>query len=210
MNTCDVAIIGSGPYGLSLAAHLKARGVNFRIFGNPMEFWLQHMPKGMYLKSEGFASSLYDPGSTFTLKTFCKERGLPYADLGTPVSLEIFSAYGLEFQKQFVPELERQTVVSLKRASQEFELALNSGETLWARRVVIAVGLTYFEYTPAKLASLPKEYVSHSSKHSTVDEFRGLSDEVNPSPPAGGAPAAEEMVFVSPPPAPFPRIFPGL
>ena len=46
---CDVAIIGAGPYGLSLAAHLKAAGVDFRIFGSPMEFWLQHMPKGMHL-----------------------------------------------------------------------------------------------------------------------------------------------------------------
>ncbi len=173
MNTCDVAIIGAGPYGLSLAAHLGARGVNFRIFGNPMEFWLKHMPKGMYLKSEGFASSLYDPGSTFTLKTYCKERGLPYADLGTPVSLEIFSAYGLEFQKRFVPQLERQSVVSLKRTGGRFELGLNSGKTLQARRVVIAVGLTYFEYMPTELASLPGEFVSHSSKQTTVDHFRG-------------------------------------
>ena len=30
MNKCDVAIIGAGPYGLSLAAHLRAAGVNFR------------------------------------------------------------------------------------------------------------------------------------------------------------------------------------
>ena len=77
MNNCDVAIVGAGPYGLSLAAHLKAAGVDFRIFGTPMEFWLNHMPKGMHLKSEGFASSLYDSGSKFTLEAYCKERGLP-------------------------------------------------------------------------------------------------------------------------------------
>jgi cation diffusion facilitator CzcD-associated flavoprotein CzcO len=57
----DVAIIGAGPYGLSLAAHLRARGVNFRIFGKPMDTWNAHMPKGMTLKSEGFASSLSSP-----------------------------------------------------------------------------------------------------------------------------------------------------
>jgi cation diffusion facilitator CzcD-associated flavoprotein CzcO len=62
MNTSDVAIIGAGPYGLSVAAHLKVRNVDFRIFGSPMEFWLKSMPEGMHLKSEGFASSLYDPG----------------------------------------------------------------------------------------------------------------------------------------------------
>src|ERR1700742_3833268 len=50
---CDVAIIGAGPYGLSLAAHLAAAGVNFRIFGRPMGLWREHMPQNMMLKSNG-------------------------------------------------------------------------------------------------------------------------------------------------------------
>src|SRR5580658_2904626 len=75
----DVAIIGAGPYGLSIAAHLRARGVDLRIFGNPMQTWLTQMPKGMRLKSEGFASSLDNPGSTFTLAVYCQEKGIPYS-----------------------------------------------------------------------------------------------------------------------------------
>jgi hypothetical protein len=81
-----------------------------------MEFWLKHMPKGMHLKSEGFASFLYDPGSTFTLEAYCKERGLPYAHIGTPVPLEVFSAYGIEFQKRFLPELEHQKVTLVQHS----------------------------------------------------------------------------------------------
>jgi FAD-dependent urate hydroxylase len=54
----DVAIPGAGPYGLSLAAYLKANRVSFRIFGTPMGFWRAHMPKGMWLKSDGFASNI--------------------------------------------------------------------------------------------------------------------------------------------------------
>jgi cation diffusion facilitator CzcD-associated flavoprotein CzcO len=42
---CEVAIIGTGPYGLSLAAHLAATNIRFRIFGQPMAFWRQHIPK---------------------------------------------------------------------------------------------------------------------------------------------------------------------
>ena len=120
MNSCDVAIVGAGPYGLSTAAHLKAAGVNFRIFGSPMEFWLKHMPTGMHLKSEGFASSLYDPDSSFTLKAYCAERGLKYADIGNPVPLDVFAAYGIEFQKRFVPELEYRRVTSVQRAPSGF------------------------------------------------------------------------------------------
>jgi cation diffusion facilitator CzcD-associated flavoprotein CzcO len=62
-----VAFIGAWPYGLSIAPHLKARAIPFRIFGNAMHTWLAHMPKGMRLISEGFASWLYDPDSKFTL-----------------------------------------------------------------------------------------------------------------------------------------------
>jgi thioredoxin reductase len=170
---CDVAIIGAGPYGLSAAAHLKAAGVDFRIIGRPMEFWLKHMPKGMHLKSEGFASSLYDPGSMFALKDYCKENKLPYSDLGLPVPLEQFTSYGLEFQKRYAPDVITQKVTSLQRSGDGYRITLDNGDLIEARRVVIAVGLTYFEYLPAELASLPREAVTHSAAHSVLDQFKG-------------------------------------
>ena len=86
----NVAIVGAGPYGLSLAAHLKSRNVDFQIFGEPMQFWRDHMPKGMQLKSDGFASNLYDPKSTYTLRHHCQEQGLKYTDTMLPVKLDTF------------------------------------------------------------------------------------------------------------------------
>ena len=130
MKPSDVAIIGAGPYGLSIAAHLRARNVDFRIFGSPMHTWRAHMPKGMRLKSEGFASSLYDPDSAFTLEAYCKEKGLPYADTALPVPLETFTAYGLEFQKRFVPDLEDKLVVSLRRTGDGYQVALKMARWL--------------------------------------------------------------------------------
>jgi cation diffusion facilitator CzcD-associated flavoprotein CzcO len=106
MNVIDVAIIGAGPYGLSLAAHLRKRGVEHRIFGRPMQMWQERMPKGMCLKSDGFASSLYDPDDSFTLAHFCRETGLPYQHSGLPIPLETFLSYGLAFQQRLVPQLE--------------------------------------------------------------------------------------------------------
>ncbi len=173
MTGCDVAIIGAGPYGLSIAAHLRARGVDFRIFGSPMHTWLTQMPKGMRLKSEGFASSLYDPDSTFTLAAYCKEQGLPYADIGLQVPLETFAAYGLGFQKRFVPELENKLVVSVHRSCAGFQVRLGDGEVVTARKVVAAVGISHFGYVPPILAALPEKFVTHSSKHSTLDHFKG-------------------------------------
>ena len=90
----QAVIVGAGPYGLSIAAHIKAAGLRFRIFGTPMSTWREQMPKGMYLKSDGFASSLSDPASSFTMKHYCQQLGLAYHDTRIPVPLETFTAYG--------------------------------------------------------------------------------------------------------------------
>ncbi|HEX3627760.1 MAG TPA: NAD(P)-binding domain-containing protein [Verrucomicrobiae bacterium] len=173
MNPIDVAVIGAGPYGLSIAAYLRAANVNFRIFGSPMRTWCAEMPRGMKLKSDGIASSLYDPESELTLEAYCKKNGLPYAHVGIPVPLETFIAYGLEFQKRFVPQLEDKRVVSLKQAPGGYQLRLDDGETLVARRVIVAVGLSYYPYIPPIFSGLPETHVTHSSKHNTLDSFKG-------------------------------------
>jgi thioredoxin reductase len=169
----DVAIIGAGPYGLSVAAHLRAEGVEHRIVGDPMQFWLGHMPRGMLLKSDGFASSLYDPKAEFTLRRYCAERRIGYADLGTPVRVEDFCAYGLAFQRRFAPHLENKRVTSLERNRSGFTLQLSDGTSFAAQRVVIATGLSSFEYMPPQLASLPGDLLSHSSAHVDLEQFKG-------------------------------------
>src|SRR5271166_5164069 len=151
----DTAIIGAGPYGLSIAAHFRRSGIDFRIFGRPMESWTKHMPKGMMLKSDGFASNIYDPGADYTLKKFCADRDIKYADTGIPVRLDTFSTYGLAFQERMVPELEDKLVVALDAAPDGYLLQLDTGESLIVRRVVLAIGITHFEYTPENLAHLP-------------------------------------------------------
>ncbi len=169
----DSVIVGAGPYGLSIAAHLKAHGIDFRIVGSPMHTWLTQMPEGMRLKSEGFASSLDDPESALTLAQYCKQRGIPYADSGLPVTLETFASYGLEFQKRFVPELEDKRVDSLERCPGGFRICLADGETLTARKVIDAVGITHFKHIPPVFSGLPEDLVTHSSAHRTLNHFKG-------------------------------------
>jgi len=169
----STAIIGAGPYGLSVAAHLRRSGVPFRVFGRLMDSWAAHMPKGMMLKSDGFASNIYDPESAFTLGQFCSEKGIEYADSGTPVRLETFTAYGLAFRDRMVPELDDKLVVSVDRWGDGFQLQLEDGERLHARSVVLAVGITHFDYVPENLMHLPAQFLSHSARHHEVEPFRG-------------------------------------
>ena len=169
----DIAIVGAGPYGLSIAAHLRSANVDHRIIGFPMKLWAEQMPKGMLLKSDGFGSNLYDPGSSFTLRSFCEEQGIEYADVGIPVHLETFCAYGMEFQRRFIPNVQSNALVSLRQASKGFLLQLDNGESFTARNVVIATGLSNFQHIPEELALLPSELVSHSSQHTNLERFKG-------------------------------------
>jgi len=171
----NTAIIGAGPYGLSLAAHFREQGIPFRIFGRPMDSWLAHMPKGMMLKSDGFASNISDPGGELTLEKFCAERGIEYAHTGIPVRLETFVQYGLTFQERMVPELEDKVIVKIERSADGYLLQLEDGERFKVRDVVLAVGITHYEHVPEAFAHLPAEFLSHSARHHDVEQFRGRS-----------------------------------
>ena len=168
-----IAIIGAGPYGLSIAAHLAAQGIEACVFGQPMASWRDGMPRGMRLKSEGFASALSDPGRTYTLKQFCAERGVPYADLDQPVAVETFTAYGEAFQKLFVPQLDSRRVARVANAAHGFTLTLDDGATVEARRVIVATGVAPFKHVPAVLAGLSAARLTHTSEHADYASFAG-------------------------------------
>jgi cation diffusion facilitator CzcD-associated flavoprotein CzcO len=138
-----------------------------------MYTWINQMPQGMRLKSEGFASSLYDPEGNLTLERYCSQEGIPYADIGLPVKLDTFASYGMAFQKRFVPELEEKTVTALSKSAEGFELSLNTGENLSAKQVIVAAGITHFGYIPPAFSGLPKEFLTHSAQYGVLDQFRG-------------------------------------
>jgi len=169
----DVVILGAGPYGLSIAAHLNRLRVRYRIFGRPMENWRTRMPKGMLLKSDGFASSLYDPDNAFTLRHYCAEIGQEYADVGIPVPVEIFTNYGIEFQKRLVPNLETAEITRIESAPEGFAVTTETGEEVLGRSVIVAAGITHFAWLPPELASLPREFVTHSSAYGDLARFKG-------------------------------------
>ncbi len=169
----DVVVVGAGPYGLSIAAHLTAWNVDHAVFGEPMGYWRLCMPRGMTLKSEGMASSLYDPNRLFSLQQYCSEAGIRYAPWGVPVSLQDFVSYGLAFQKACVPNVYAAPVATISKTSTQFRVELVDGSSLSARAVVVAVGLTYFSYIPDELRRLPAELLTHSSEHHSLEFFKG-------------------------------------
>ncbi|MFD2058407.1 NAD(P)-binding domain-containing protein [Mesorhizobium calcicola] len=168
-----MTVIGAGPYGLSVAAHLRGLGVDYRIIGRPMESWKSKMPKGMLLKSAGFASNLSDPEQAFTLRQFCIEHGSPYEHLDLPIPLETFAAYGVAFQKSCVPDVEDEELVSLIPVPEGFDLRMKSGLSFRTHKVVIATGLTHFRHVPELFSQLPSDRLSHAADVHDLERFQG-------------------------------------
>jgi thioredoxin reductase len=174
-DTADVAIVGAGPYGLSLAAHLRARKVSFRQFGLPMQLWRTAMPSGMFLKSQGFASNLSSPDGQHTLEAFCRQAGRPYASCGLPVPLSTFVAYGEWFRRELLPDLEPTLVTEVVPKDGHYEVSLANGDRAQAGKVVVATGVEHFAFVPDQLAELPPSACTHSSAHANLGTFRGQS-----------------------------------
>ena len=71
-----MAIVGAGPYGLSAATYLQQlKGLDVRLFGEPMSFWDRHMPEGMQLRSPWAGSHIADPGNRLTLDVYRRVNG---------------------------------------------------------------------------------------------------------------------------------------
>jgi thioredoxin reductase len=164
----DVAIIGAGPYGLSLAAHLRARGVRYRIFGDPMRFW-RDMPVGVNLKSLAFATNIYVPERGHEFPQWCLKHGLEDFE---PCTMQSFAAYGWEMQKRFVADLEEVFVTGVSRRNGGFEVTLASGERFDAAKVVSCTGLSGLSYTPPLLQELGADRMRHTFDISDYGEFR--------------------------------------
>jgi FAD-dependent urate hydroxylase len=165
----DVAIIGAGPYGLSLAAHLRARGVKYRIFGEAMRFWL-NMPVGVNLKSLAFATNIYVPKRGYSFPDWCRQHGLEDFE---PCTMQSFSAYGLEIQKRFVPDVEQVLATNVSLRAGGFEVALSSGERLRSRKVVVCTGLSGLARIPDVLRELGPDRMRHTFEISDYSEFQG-------------------------------------
>lgn len=171
-------VVGAGPYGLAVAAHLLGLGVNVRVFGDPMDAWRHNMPKGMYLKSEPSASSLSAPRAGFRLEDYCRTIGVTPLREDQAVPIDLFVRYGRWFQESLVP-IEQERVVNVRAAGNGFEVSLASGEVFETGTVVMAAGHVQFTYMPPELAALaggeplPTPAVSHSSQHDDLSKFAG-------------------------------------
>jgi FAD-dependent urate hydroxylase len=187
MNTCDVAILGAGPYGLSVAAHLRqSKFIDIRILGEPMSFWERHMPAGMLLRSPRVATHIADPGRRLTLDAYEKANGNRFAvkvppavtekfvvrEMSKRVPLQDFIKYGHWFLRQADLPVDSRVVSQVECAWGGFRLVFEDGKSLEAGRLIVAAGIAPFAHTPKPFDGLASCSVSHTSHHKEFSKFR--------------------------------------
>lgn len=166
----EAAIIGAGPYGLSAAAHLHAKGLKVHGFGTAMDFWADQMPAGMLLRSPRPASNIADPDSALTLGHYEAAFALQSE---RRISLNRFVDYGRWFQRQIDAPFETTSVSQISRENDLFRLALRDGRSLTSRRVVVAAGISDFAQKPNVFGELPAALVSHCYEGRSFHDLTG-------------------------------------
>lgn len=147
--------------------------MDHQVVGRPMDTWRTHMPAGMRLKSEPYASDIASPRAGYSVAEYCRQHGLDYNHRGWPLSLERFVDYADWYGKQLVPEVTDATVTEISAIDGGFRVALADAEPLTAAQIILATGVLPYRNIPDELSGLPADLVSHTADHAELGQFQG-------------------------------------
>ena len=166
-----VAVIGAGPYGLAIAAHLKGLGVPLALFGAPLARWAAQLPPGFMLRSPAEASSIAGPrgGPACSVADFRSSLGS--RDLVAPLSGEEFLRYGAWYVARHA--LSGHGPVAQVEPGTRFKVRTVRGEVVDAKAVIVATGLTHAAWLPECAGALPPAVSRHSSDMEEPARFTG-------------------------------------
>ena len=164
-------VIGAGPYGLATAACARHAGIEELVVGEPMAFWRENMPAGMFLRSG--ADWHLDAASVHTFMAFLKERRIDPSDVD-PIPVALFLDYTEWFEEKAGIDVLPDLVRDLSKTDGHFEATLESGRHVTADAVVAAPGISHFTNIPEWVERcLSPERWSHTCHLVRFDELRG-------------------------------------
>ena len=140
-----------------------------RVFGEPMSFWEQHMPRGMFLRSPLAATNLSDPKRALTLGEFASAEN---AVISEPLPLAQFINYGRWFQRTTSRSRSEEGYLGGGRCSW-FSVDVGRWGNFRARRVVVATGIAPFAHRLSQFEDISRDLASHSCDHRCLRKFAG-------------------------------------
>lgn len=181
----DLAIIGAGPHALTLVAHLlqkrqtmKGKIVVFDPSGTWISNWKQQFAalEIPHLRSPAVHHPHPNP---FALRKFSESRfeelfppyDLPGTRLFEDFCEDVITSYKL--QEQVIPLAVSSVKPSFDHFRPQFQLCLEDGQMVTARRVVLATGSGKI-HIPDWVNQIPSPYPEHKLCHSQTVDLRKL------------------------------------
>ena len=139
-----------------------------------MNTWRNHMPLGLFLKSEPYGSAISTVAAGYDMAAYSRRHGFDdYVDRIGPLSLERFLGYADWFTEELVPGIRDVTVTNVTPDGSGFKVEFAEESPVFARQVIVATGVLPYASVPSQLAGLPDELMTHSAVHARLDQFAG-------------------------------------
>jgi FAD-dependent urate hydroxylase len=138
--------------------------------GQPMGFWYENMPDGMYLRSG--PDWHLDASGIHTFEAFLADRKVSAMEVD-PVPISVFRDYATWFQREKGITVRPDMVRSVTPSNGGFEAEFEDGHRLTADRVVAAPGISNFLQVPGWAVSLPRDLASHTCDLVHFEDLEG-------------------------------------
>jgi len=172
MKQTNVVIIGTGPYGISVANALHARNIDFQIIGIPFSLWFKHTQDTMAIRSDWHTSEIYSPRREYSFARFLKHSVPERAGeiMRKRIPVDIFRSYLRDVLQRIPYPIHKTLVTELDKKDDGFHVQCKDGSSFVARHVIVATGIEPHKFLPPALAALRSDRVVHAWN---VDQFQG-------------------------------------
>jgi lysine/ornithine N-monooxygenase len=160
-----IFIIGTGPYGISIANALHQKNIPFAIAGKMFSLWYDHTIDTMSIRSDWHSSEIYHPQDRYNVKDFIY-KNYPADEarriMSHKLPIDVFRKYLKFIESDLRYPIFPYHVIKLNKTENGYISELENGETIESEAVVIATGIEAHKYLPQSLRDIKSPNLIHT------------------------------------------------